>query len=282
MPELPEVEITARRLSRAAAGATIESALAPGMVTMKTFDPPLDAIAGTQIAGVRRVGKMLVVDTGELVVLVHLMSAGRLQLWDKRASLRDRASRLLIRLEDGRELRLREFGTQQRAWAKLLPAGSLDADESVSTLGPDAYPAPSAEEFGLILQAPRHLHPLLRDQRTIAGIGRSWVDELLWTARLSPFQKASELDGDARERLRLACDEVLGGALEHYEEVIGDSIPDKLPMPLQVHRRAGEACPRCDATIQAIHFKDYVMCYCPEEQTGGRVLKDRRLSKLLK
>jgi formamidopyrimidine-DNA glycosylase len=282
MPELPEVEITARRLSRAAAGATIESALAPGMVTMKTFDPPLDAIVGTQIAGVRRVGKMLVVDTGELVVLVHLMSAGRLQLWDKRASLRDRASRLLIRLEDGRELRLREFGTQQRAWAKLLPAGSLDADDAVATLGPDAYPAPSEEEFRLILQAPRHLHPLLRDQRTIAGIGRSWVDELLWTARLSPFQQASELDGDARERLRLACDEVLGGALEHYEEVIGDSIPDKLPMPLQVHRRAGEACPRCGATIQAIHFKDYVMCYCPEEQTGGRVLKDRRLSKLLK
>jgi formamidopyrimidine-DNA glycosylase len=282
MPELPEVEITARRLSRAATGATIESALAPGMVTMKTFDPPLDAIAGTQIAGVRRVGKMLVVDTGELVVLVHLMSAGRLQLWDKRASLRDRASRLLIRLEDGRELRLREFGTQQRAWAKLLPAGSLDADDAVATLGPDAYPAPAEEDFRLILQAPRHLHPLLRDQRTIAGIGRSWVDELLWTARLSPFQKASELDDDARERLRLACDEVLGGALEHYEEVIGDSIPDKLPMPLQVHRRAGEPCPRCGATIQAIHFKDYVMCYCPEEQTGGRVLKDRRLSKLLK
>jgi formamidopyrimidine-DNA glycosylase len=282
MPELPEVEITARRLSRADAGATIESALAPGMVTMKTFDPPLDAIAGKTIEGVGRVGKMLVVDTGELVVLVHLMSAGRLQLWDKRASLRDRASRLLIRLEDGRELRLREFGTQQRAWAKLLAAEALAADEAVATLGPDAYPAPSEEEFALILQAPRHLHPLLRDQRTIAGIGRSWVDELLWTARLSPFQKASELDPDARERLRAACDEVLGGALDHYEEVIGDSIPDKLPMPLQVHRRAGEDCPRCGATIQAIHFKDYVMCYCPEEQTGGRVLKDRRLSKLLK
>jgi formamidopyrimidine-DNA glycosylase len=282
MPELPEVEITARRLSRAAAGATIESALAPGMVTMKTFDPPLDAIAGTTVAGVRRVGKMLVVDTGELVVLIHLMSAGRLQLWDKRASLRDRASRLLIRLEDGRELRLREFGTQQRAWAKLLPAEALAADDAVATLGPDAYPAPSEEDFRLILQAPRHLHPLLRDQHTIAGIGRSWVDELLWTARLSPFQKASELDADARERLRVACDQVLGGALEHYEEVIGGTIPDKLPMPLQVHRRAGEACPRCGATIQAIHFKDYVMCYCPEEQTGGRVLKDRRLSKLLK
>jgi formamidopyrimidine-DNA glycosylase len=282
MPELPEVEITARRLSRAAAGAKIESALAPGMVTMKTFDPPLDALAGSTIAGVRRAGKMLVVDAGELVVLVHLMSAGRLQLWDTRSSLRDRASRLLIRLEDGRELRLREFGTQQRAWAKLLAPGALADDEAVATLGPDAYPAPSAEEFERLLDQPRHLHPLLRDQRTIAGIGRSWVDELLWTAGLSPFQKGSELDEEARERLRAACDDVLGGALEHYEEVIGDTIPDKLPMPLQVHRRAGEPCPRCGETIQAIHFKDYVMCYCPRDQTGGRVLKDRRLSKLLK
>jgi formamidopyrimidine-DNA glycosylase len=282
MPELPEVEITARRLSRAAAGATVESALAPGMVTMKTVDPPLDALAGTQIAGVRRVGKMLAIEAGELLVLVHLMSAGRLQLWDDRASMRDRASRLLIRLDDGRELRLREFGTQQRAWAKLLPAGQLDSDDSVVTLGPDAYPAPPPEEFAGLLDQPRHLHPLLRDQRTIAGIGRSWVDELLWTACLSPFQKGSDVEDEAVERLRLACDEVLGGALEHYEQTLGDKVPDKLPMPLQVHRRAGEQCPRCGDTIQAIHFKDYVMCYCPTEQTGGRVLKDRRLSRLLK
>jgi formamidopyrimidine-DNA glycosylase len=228
------------------------------------------------------VGKMLVVDTGELVLLVHLMSAGRLQLWDSRSSLRDRTSRLLIRLEGGGELRLREFGTQQRAWAKLLPADALEADEAVATLGPDALPAPPPDEFAARLDQPRHLHPLLRDQRVIAGIGRSWVDELLWTARLSPFQRASDLDDDSRERLRVACDEVLGGALDHYEDVIGDAIPDKLPMPLQVHRRAGEPCPRCGTTIQAIHFKDYVMCYCPEEQTGGRVLKDRRLSRLLK
>jgi formamidopyrimidine-DNA glycosylase len=282
MPELPEVEITARRLSRAAAGATIESALAPGMVTMKTFDPPLDAIAGTQIAGVRRVGKMLVVDTGELVVLVHLMSAGRLQLFDSRASLRDRASRILLRLDDGRELRLREFGTQQRAWAKLLRSEAVAEDESVATLGPDAYPPPPLDELATLLDQPRHLHPLLRDQRTVAGIGRSWVDELLWTARLSPFQKGSDLEPEEVEALHAVFEEVLGGALAHYEEVVGDKIPDKMPMPLKVHRRAGEECPRCGTRIEAIHFKDYVMCYCPEEQTGGRILKDRRLSRLLK
>ena len=282
MPELPEVEITARRLTSGVSRARIESALAPGMVTMKTFDPPLDALAGAELRGVGRAGKMLVVEAGELSLLVHLMSAGRLQLFDSRASLRDRTSRLLVRLEGGRELRLREFGTQQRAWAKLLRSDEVERDESVVTLGPDAYPAPPPEEFAQLLDGPRHLHPLLRDQRMIAGIGRSWVDEILWTAKLSPFQRASDLGEEAIVDLRAACDERLGGALEHYERVIGDTVPDKLPMPLEVHRRHGQPCPRCGTRLEAIHFKDYVMSYCPQEQTGGRVLKDRRLSRLLK
>jgi formamidopyrimidine-DNA glycosylase len=282
MPELPEVEITARRLSRAVEGARVDSALAPGVVALKTVDPPLEALAGRALAGVRRAGKMLAVDAGELLLLVHLMSAGRLQLYAERASLRDRSSRVLVRLDDGRELRLREFGTQQRAWAKLLPAEELERDEAVSTLGPDAYPPPPVDELARILDQPRHLHPLLRDQRALAGIGRSWVDEILWLARVSPFQKGAELDPDEVGRLHDAMAEGLGGALEHYERVIGDTVPDKLPMPLQVHRRQGEPCSRCGARIEAVHFKDYVMCYCPDEQTGGRVLKDRRLSRLLK
>ena len=279
---MPEVEITARRLSAAVAGARVESALAPGLVALKTFDPPLDALAGRELGGVRRIGKVLAVEAGDLTLLVHLMSAGRLQLFDSRASLRDRASRILVRLEDGRELRLREFGTQQRAWAKLLSSEAVAEDEAVARLGPDAYPPPPADELAGLLDQPRHLHPLLRDQRTVAGIGRSWVDELLWTARLSPFQKGSDLEPEEVEALQSACEEVLGDALAHYEEVVGDTIPDKMPMPLKVHRRAGEDCPRCGTRIEAIHFRDYVMCYCPEEQTGGRILKDRRLSKLLK
>lgn len=282
MPELPEVEIAARRLSAAAGGATVESALAPGMVTMKTFEPPLDALAGRTLDGVGRRGKLFLVGFGDLTLVVHLMSAGRLQLWDQRASLRDRASRLLVRLDGGRELRLREFGTQQRAWAKLLASDEVAADEAVATLGPEAWPAPAREELAALVDQPRHLHSLLRDQRTIAGIGRSWVDEILWSARLSPFKQGAELDGDEAERLWTAIDERLDAALRHYEDVVGATVPDKLPMPLEVHRRAGEPCPRCGTRIEAIHFKDYVMCYCPEEQTGGRVLKDRRLSRLLK
>jgi formamidopyrimidine-DNA glycosylase len=282
VPELPEVEITARRLDAALRGATIESAQAPGINALKTFDPPLSALAGRTIEGVGRRGKQLVVRvSGELVVLVHLMSAGRLQLFDKRAGPRDRTSRLLVRIDDGRELRLREFGTKQAAWVKLLHAADLDSEEMIATLGPEAWPEPP-ENLRELLSAPRPLHTMLRDQRVIAGIGRSWVDEILWTARLSPFKRGDDLDDDEVAALREAIASVLDGALEHYERVVKLPIPDKLPMPLLVHRKAGEPCPRCGATIEAVHYEDYVMCYCPVEQTGGKVLKDRRLSRLLK
>jgi formamidopyrimidine-DNA glycosylase len=282
VPELPEVEITARRLNRALAGRSVESALAPGMVTMKTFDPPLHALAGRQITAVRRAGKMPIVELGELGLLIHLMSAGRLQLFDARASLRDKRSRLLLRIDDGRELRLREFGTQQRAWAKLLPTDELSDDPAVASLGPEAWPPPPLEEFAELVDQPRHLHPLLRDQRTIAGIGRSWIDEILWEAELSPFRQGNDLDEDSVARLHRAIDEVLGRTLAHYEEVVGESLPDKAPMPLKVHGKQGEPCPRCGATLAAVFFKDHVTTYCPVEQTGGRVLKDRRLSRLLR
>jgi formamidopyrimidine-DNA glycosylase len=285
VPELPEVEITARRLSASLAGAEVESALAPGMVAMKSVKPPLSELAGRRIERIWRVGKMPVVEfsggDGDLSLLVHLMSAGRLQVYDKRASLKDRRSRVLIRLADGRELRLREFGTKQRAWAKLMPSAEVSGDEMVKTLGPEAWPAPSLPELERAVDQPRHLHPLLRDQRTIAGIGRSWVDEILWEARLSPFKKGSELESDEVERLYDAL-AVLGGAIEHYEEVVSDQLPDKLPMPLKVHKREGEPCPRCGTTIEAVYFAEHQTNYCPSEQTGGRVLKDRRLSRLLK
>ena len=284
MPELPEVEITARLLDRALAGAEIESAVAPGINALKTFDPPLSALAGEHIEHVERRGKHLIVRTsGELALLLHLMSAGRLQLYDKRATPRDRTSRLLVRLGDGRELRLREFGSKQAAWVKLLRADALDGDEALATLGPEAWPdPPDGDELAELLDTPRPLHSLLRDQHAIAGIGRSWVDEILWTARLSPFKRGADLDAEERTRLREAIVTVLGDALARYEEVIELPIPDKLPMPLRVHRHEGEPCPRCGETLQAVHFEDYVIAYCPTCQTEGRVLKDRRMSRLLR
>jgi formamidopyrimidine-DNA glycosylase len=283
VPELPEVEITARRLDAALRGAVIESALAPGINALKTFDPPLQAIEGAAIAGVRRRGKHLVVDVaGDLALLVHLMSAGRLQLFDKRATLRDRTSRLLVRIADGRELRLREFGTRQRAWVKVLRAADVEADDALASLGPDAWPDPPPLRALLAAQGARPLNAVLRDQHVIAGIGRSWVDEILWTADLSPFKRADDLDDEEADALRAACIERLDGAIDHYERVVELPITDKLPMPLEIHRRQGEPCPRCGTIIEAVHYEDYVMCYCPHDQTGGRVLKDRRLSRLLK
>ncbi len=181
------MEIAARRLTRAAGGTRVESALSPGMVTMKTFDPPLDALSGLTLEEVSRRGKLFVIDFGELSLVVHLMSAGRLQLWDKRASLRDRASRLLVRLDDGRELRLREFGTQQRAWGKLLPSDAVEDDEAVAQ-GDQARE--SSEQRGLARaigpEQAEHLaardlevEPVERPQRSVALRERTGGDRRL-------------------------------------------------------------------------------------------------------
>ncbi len=281
MPELPEVEITARLIGDGTEGARVESALAPGVNALKSYDPPLTALTGRTIERVRRRGKLFLVELDQdLTILIHLMSAGRLQLFDTRASLRDRSSRLLVRLDDGRELRLREFGTKQRAWAKLLRAGEVEQEEALAELGPEAWPEPPPLEA--LLDQPRPLYALLRDQHVIAGIGRSWVDEILHTAMLSPFKRGSDLDVDEADRLGAAIVDRLGGAIEHYEATLALPIPDKLPMPLTVHRRNGEPCPRCGDRLEAVFYEDYVMCYCPTCQTEGKLLKDRRLSRLLK
>jgi formamidopyrimidine-DNA glycosylase len=308
MPELPEVEITARRLDAALRGARIESALAPGVNALKTFDPPLAELAGREVAGVSRRGKHLIVEIDgaggqgggahiQLALLIHLMSAGRLQLFAKRAGPRDRTPQLLVRVRlvpraressaggsaRESELRLREFGSKQAAWVKLLRAEDIEHDKALATLGPEAWPDPGGRvPLQELLNFPRPLHTLLRDQHTIAGIGRSWVDEILWEARLSPFKRGADLEGEEPQRLRAAIVDVLGAAIAHYERVVELPIPDKLPMPLQVHRREGEPCPRCAAALQAVYFEDYVIAYCPACQTEGRVLKDRRLSRLLK
>ena len=241
MPELPEVEITARRLDAALRGATIESAQAPGINALKTFDPPLDALRGAEITGVRRRGKLLLIDfEGDLALLMHLMSAGRLQLYAKRASLRDRTARVLLRLPGDRELRLREFGSKQAAWVKLLTPEGLQDEDSLATLGPEAWPDPPALHD--LLAQPRPLHSLLRDC-TISELER---------------------------------------VIEHYEHHVALPLPEKFPKPTRVHAHQGEPCPRCETVLEAVFFEDYVMTYCPYCQTEGRVLKDRRLSRLLK
>ena len=288
MPELPEVEATARLLDAALAGGVVESTLAPGVNVLKTFDPPLHALDGATIAAVRRRGKLLLLDAdaperGRLTLLMHLMSAGRLQLFDKRASLRDRTSRLLLRLPGDRELRLREFGTKQAAWARLYAADALDGDDALRTLGPEAWPDPPApDDLRDRLAGARPLHSALRDQQVIAGIGRTWVDEILHAAQLSPFKRGDDLTEDDAVALRAAITGELGRAVEHYVATWKLPLPDKQQKVARVHAHQGEPCPRCATVLEAVFFEDYVMTYCPQCQTGGRILKDRRLSRLLK
>jgi formamidopyrimidine-DNA glycosylase len=279
------MEIVARRLATALPGERIESAFAPGINALKTFDPPLDALAGATVADVGRRGKLLLIEAateahGRLTLLMHLMSAGRLQLYDKRASLRDRTSRVLLRLPGDRELRLREFGSKQAAWVKLETPEQLEDEEMLATLGPEAWPDPPA----LLerLAAPRPLHSLLRDQQVVAGIGRTWVDEILHAARLSPFKRGDDLSEDEAATLRECTVSELERVIEHYEETVALPLPEKFPKPTRVHAHQGEPCPRCETVLEAVFFEDYVMTYCPYCQTEGRVLKDRRLSRLLK
>jgi formamidopyrimidine-DNA glycosylase len=288
VPELPEVEVVSRLVGAAIEGAEIESTLAPGLNALKTFDPPLHALDGATISGLRRRGKLLLLDAeaperGHLTLVMHLMSAGRFGVFDARASLRDKASRILLRLADGRELRLREFGTKQAAWVKLLDLEGLGAEASLKGLGPEAWPdPPSALGELLAAQGARPLHAVLRDQSVLTGIGRTWVDEILHAAKLSPFKRADDLSPLEAKRLREAIVAELGRGVEHYLQTLSLPIPDKLAKPARVHAHQGEPCRRCETVLEAVFFEDYVMTYCPYCQTGGRILKDRRLSRLLK
>ncbi|MBF6619166.1 MAG: DNA-formamidopyrimidine glycosylase [Patulibacter sp.] len=306
MPELPEVEITARLLDGALRGAGVEGAFAPGLATMQTFDPPLSALEGATLTGIGRRGKLFVVGfaggglaaagaaaravdpdaavgerlaVADATLVVHLMSAGRLQLWDARASMKDRSSRLLVRIADGeRELRLREFGKKHAAWGRLLRPDALAEDPTLTTLGPEAWPDPPDPA---ILPPRRTLRGALRDQRVIAGIGRSWVDEILWEAQLAPLRRCGDLDDDERTRLRETIRVVLDRTLAEYAEKLSLPLPDKLPLPLQVHRRVGEPCPRCGDEILRVSYESDEMAYCATCQTGGKPYKDRRFSRLL-
>jgi formamidopyrimidine-DNA glycosylase len=275
MPELPEVEITARRLSRAAAGATIESALAPGMVTMKTFDPPLEALEGRRLVGAKRRAKRLLFPTedGELVLLVHLMTAGRLR-YVVAGEKRPKTPAFRLRFQGGAELILTEAGKKKRAGIWLLTPEAAEAE--LAHLGPEANEL-GAEQLGEILAGEsRRLHSLLRDQRVIAGIGRAWANEILHAAKLSPYALSKDLKPDEVKRLHQAIQSELARGLELRERGANDK------RTYRVHTKLAEPCLACGTPIARVDFEEHTIYYCPECQTGGRVLKDRRLSRLLR
>ena len=275
MPELPEVEAWRRQLDDPVSAFPIEKAGPAHIATLKTFDPPLAALEGRRLAGARRRAKRLYFPTedGELVLLVHLMSAGRLR-YLRAGEKGPKTPAFRLRFEGGGELVLTEAGAKKRAGVWLLTPEALEGE--LAHLGPEALGVPP-ERLGEILRSDsRRLHSFLRDQRGIAGIGRAWANEILWKAKLSPFALSTDLSDEEVARLSAAIDEELSRGLEARERGAKDA------SVYRIHNRLGEPCPDCGTPIARVDFEEHTIYYCPECQTGGRVLKDRRLSRLLR
>lgn len=275
MPELPEVEAWVRDLDPLVSRAPVEQAGPAHIATLKTFDPPLAQLTGKRFRGAGRRGKNLLfpTDDGELVLRVHLMSAGRLR-YHAAGAKTPKSPMFRLRFADGGELVLTEAGKKKRAGVWLLRPDALETE--LAHLGPDALGIGASALAPILARERRQLHPLLRDQRALAGIGRAHSNEILWVARLSPFRLSTELAGDEVERLAEAIDDDLSRALELRERGKGDAAV------YRVHGRFGEPCPRCGDTLRRVDFEEHTITYCPTCQTGGRELKDRRLSRLLR
>ncbi len=275
MPELPEVEAWVRELDPHVSRSPVARTGPAHIATVKTFEPPLTALAGRMFAGAERRGKNLVFPTadGELVLRVHLMSAGRLRYHAPGAKT-PKTPMFRLTFEDGGELVLTEAGKKKRAGVWLFTPEGLEHE--LAHLGPDALGLPPGE-LGAILRRERHqLHPLLRDQRAIAGIGRAHANEILWLAKLSPFKMSTDLSDEEIARLAAAIDEDLTRALALRERGKGDAAV------YRIHGHFGEPCPLGHDTLRRVAFEEHTITYCPTCQTGGKELKDRRLSRLLR
>jgi len=275
MPELPEVEAWRRELDPEVSRAPIEQAGPAHIATLKTFDPPLDALEGKSFAGARRRAKRLLFPTGddELVLMVHLMSAGRIR-YVAPGEKSPKSPQFRLRFADGGELVLTEGGRKKRAGVWLMRPEQIEAE--LAYLGPEADTI-TPETLAPILAADsRRLHSLLRDQRAIAGIGRAWANEILNVARLSPYALSTSLDEDETGRLANAIRSELERGLEQRLEGAAN------PAVYRVHDRLGEPCPNCRTPLERVDFEEHTIYYCPTCQTGGKVLADRRMSRLLR
>jgi len=275
MPELPEVEAWVREFDPLVSRSPIARAGPAHIATMKTFNPPLAALAGCTFAGARRRGKNLLFPTvdGELVLRVHLMSAGRLRYHAPGAKT-PKTPMFRLAFSDGGELILTEAGKKKRAGVWLLTPDALETE--LAHLGPDALGLGPDRLSGILAHERRQLHPLLRDQRALAGIGRAHANEILWLARLSPFKLSTDLSAGEVGRLAAAIDDDLGRALALREAGRGDADV------YRIHGHFTEPCPLGHDTLRRVAFEEHTITYCPTCQTGGKELKDRRLSRLLR
>lgn len=276
MPELPEMQALAERMNDAFAGARL-AAVTPIQFSAAKTAEPVDSLIGRELRSVGRRGKFLVMDFSGPRALVHLSQGGRVDFEDPPKKTRPKFGVVRFFFEERPSILVKEFGTQRKAGWWVLPAGD---DGPLERLGPE----PGSDEFTrLILESDdrRRLHTILRDQRTVAGIGRGYSDDILHRARLSPYVSLAKLSPEERQRVLDVTTEVLDRALELERERTG-GLPTKLSGRFVVHGHHGEPCPVCGAELKRVWHEDYEITYCPECQTEGRVLADRRLSRLIR
>ncbi|MFP5298702.1 MAG: DNA-formamidopyrimidine glycosylase family protein [Actinomycetota bacterium] len=277
MPELPEMQALAERLDALLRGKELTGFHLHQFSALKTYDPAPEAVIGLGIEEVRRRGKYLVFDLEDVRLLVHLSQGGRVALEDPPRTSRPKHAVARLGFQDAPSLLIKEFGTQRKAGLWLL-AG--DDEGPLERLGPEPDD-PSFREWVSSADDGRRLHTSLRDQRTVAGIGRGFVDDILHEAGLSPYATLRSLDPDQRSVLLEAVATVLARGLQAERRRTG-GLPDKLPGRFAVHGRFGSPCPRCGEALQRVSYEDYEIVYCPACQTGGKRLADRRLSRLVK
>lgn len=290
MPELPEVEALAAFLRERAVGRTVARVDVAAISVVKTFDPPLAALSGAQLTGASRHGKFLDLDVDGLHVIVHLARAGWLQWREALAPAPPRPGKgpLALRLRLAPEFPdgpvagfdLTEAGTRKRL-AVYLVRDPLDVP-GIARLGPDALAVDEAGLAALFAGQRSQLKRALTDQGVLAGIGNAYSDEILHSARLSPFKIASKLTGAELAALHAAIRSELLDAVERSVGQQAATLKGEKRSGMRVHARAGLPCPVCGDTVRSISFADRSFQYCPTCQTDGRELADRRLSRLLK
>ena len=274
MPELPEVEAWRQQLDPLVERSPVEQAGPAHIATLKTFEPPLRELEGKTLRVERRAKRFLLpTDDGELVLMVHLMSAGRLK-YVPQGRKGAKTPMFRLRFVDGGELQLTEAGSKKRAGVWLLSPDALHAE--LAHLGPEADQLSTEDVARILASDSRRLHSFLRDQRLIAGIGRAWANEILWAAKLSPYALSTQVDEAETEQLTEAIRSELARGLELRLSGAKDA------EVYRIHNALGRPCPRCDTPLARVDFEEHTIYYCPHCQTGDRTLKDRRLSRLLK
>ncbi|MGV0624761.1 Fpg/Nei family DNA glycosylase [Mycolicibacter minnesotensis] len=287
MPELPEVEALVDHLRRHAVGAAVGRVDVAALSVLKTFDPPLSALQGRPVTGAQRWGKYLGLVAGELFLIAHLSRAGWLRWSDRLAAapLRPGKGPIGLRVHLGVPgqapgFDLTEAGTQKRlaVWLVRDPAQV----PGIAGLGPDALAVTADGLAQLLAGNTGRIKNVITDQRTIAGIGNAYSDEILHAARLSPFATAAKLSPDQLSALHEAMQRVLSDAVSRSVGQQAATLKSEKRSGLRVHARTGLPCPVCSDTVREVAFADKSFQYCPTCQTGGKALADRRMSRLLK